>query len=47
LEINFQFRGKPQSIQPFGGANKKSRNLRDFLFLVVIYVQYNFNASVL
>ena len=22
LETNFQFRGKPRSIKPFGGANK-------------------------
>jgi len=24
LETNFQFRGKPRSIKPFGGANKDS-----------------------
>ena len=32
LETNFQFRGNPRSIKPFGGANKKGVALSNSFF---------------
>ncbi|RXG18410.1 hypothetical protein DSM03_1011093 [Leeuwenhoekiella aestuarii] len=32
LKTNFQFRGKPRGIKPFGGANKKGNFIRFVLF---------------